>query len=150
MLLSTGDHGQPYSAPVEIATTYYVVMEVRCTGRSVFDLSMCVRTGDLSGAGGRGKTKTKNKGGLGAQGLQTAPRRGPKGEFWGILGNLWDSLGILENHAWWPTCMVDHMHVVHAWWWTIDGSQVQFSKKVLISGLRRNTARATPCIHLVE
>ena len=41
--------------------------------------------------------------------------------------------------AWSTTCMV------HAWWWTIDGRQVQFSKKVLISGLR-----ATPLMrHLV-
>ena len=71
-------------------------------GPSVFDLSESVRPGDLSGAGGRGKTKTKNKGGPGAQGLQAAPRRGPKGESWGILGNLGESW---EDHAWLTTCI---------------------------------------------
>ena len=74
----------------------------RVPGRSVFDLSESVRPGDLSGAGGRGKTKTKNKGGPGAQGFQAAPRRGPKGESWGILGNLGESW---EDHAWLTTCI---------------------------------------------
>ena len=87
------------------------------TGRSVFDLSVSGGSGDLKGAGGRGKTKTKNKGGPGAQGLQTAPRRGPKEESWGRglqtaprRGPKGESWGILEDHAWWTTCMVDHMH----------------------------------------
>ena len=58
------------------------------TGPSVFDLSVSGGSGDLEGAGGGAKTKTNKQGGPGAQGLQATPRRGPKGESWGILGNL--------------------------------------------------------------
>ena len=40
-------------------------------GASVFDLSVSVRPGPSEVAGGRGKTKTKNRGGARGPGLQT-------------------------------------------------------------------------------
>jgi hypothetical protein len=64
---------------------------MRPAGPCVFDLSVSGGPGDLEGAGGREKTKTKNKGGAGAQGLQTAPRRGLEGETgiaWGIFAEV--------------------------------------------------------------
>ena len=64
-------------------------------GRSVFDFPVSTRPGGSGVVGGRGKQKTKNRGGPGTQGLSHSLRRGPKGEFWGIL----------EDHAWWTTCM---------------------------------------------
>ena len=33
-----------------------------------------------------------------------------------ILGNLGESWEIFEDHAWWTTCMVDHMYGVDHWW----------------------------------
>ena len=85
----------------------------------------------MEGTGRKKKTKTKNKGGPGGQGLQAAPRRGPKGESWGILENLGESW---KDHAWLTTCMVNHHNgtcmVDH------DGLRGQFLKKMHISGLQ--------------
>ena len=61
-------------------------------GASVFNLSLSGGSGDLEGAGGGGN-KNKKKGGPGGPpSLQTAPRRGPKGESWGILGTCLENL----------------------------------------------------------
>ena len=63
--------------------------------------------------GGRqaGENKNKKQRGPGGADLQTAPRRGPKGESWRILGD-WGNQLIGESwrtmHG--PQCMVDHMH----------------------------------------
>ena len=54
--------------------------------RCVFDLSVSGGSGNLKGEDGGGN-KNKNKEGPGAQGVQTAPRRGPRKHRPGVRGH---------------------------------------------------------------
>ena len=110
----------------------YSVIGERCTSRTeAWSRRRAERLLSLGqwGVGrseGRGgwwwETKTKKKGcrvPRASRRLRVEVRKG------NLMGNLDESWGILEDLAWWTTCMlVDHMHGP---WWTIDGRRGHFS-----------------------
>ena len=84
--------------------------------------------------------KTKNRGGPGAQGLQAAPRRGPKGESWGILRNLEESWRTIHGRslAW---CGGPHA-------WYMHYGPLMVAVAILQLNFQRNAHLGPPCIKI--